>query len=178
MNNTIEQRIKDKIREVKDFPKSGIMFKDITPLLKDPMLCSDITDELMHQSIKLKPDAIACLESRGFWFGMLIAQRLQIPFIPIRKLGKLPYETDKFSYSLEYGTATMEVHTDAFKKGQRILIHDDLLATGGTASSAAELIKMQGATVCGFIFLIELSFFAGKENILKYNPDVVSLVSY
>lgn len=174
----LSEKIKEKIRDVKDFPKQGILFKDITPLLKDPVLCAEITDELIHQTIKLKPDAIACLESRGFWFGMLIAQRLQIPFIPIRKLGKLPYETDKFSYSLEYGTATMEVHTDAFKKGQRILIHDDLLATGGTASAAAELIKMQGASVCGFIFLIELSFLGGKDNIKKYCPEVVSLLSY
>lgn len=174
----LSERIKDKIREVKDFPKQGIMFKDITPLLKDPLLCAEIADELVKYALRLKPDAIACLESRGFWFGMLLAQRLQIPFIPIRKLGKLPYETDKYSYSLEYGTATMEVHTDAFKKGQKILVHDDLLATGGTASSAAELIKMQGASVCGFMFLIELSFLNGQENIQKYCPEIVSLVSF
>lgn len=170
--------MKEKIRDIKDFPKQGIVFKDITPLLKDPYLCALVIEQLILSANKQKPDAIACIESRGFWFGMTIAQELKIPFIPVRKSGKLPYNTNKFNYSLEYGTATLEAHTDAFEKSQRILIHDDLLATGGTATAAAELIKMQGASICGFLFLIELTTLAGIENLKKYNSDVVSLIRY
>jgi len=175
---SIEDKIKHAIREVKDFPKQGIYFKDLTPILKNAVLCKEITQELCTKIALLKPDAIACMESRGFWFGMLIAQNLQIPFIPIRKMGKLPYETLSYSYSLEYGSATMEVHTDAFKKGWKVVVHDDLLATGGTATAAAELIKMQNATVAGFAFVADLSFLSGQEKLAKYSTEVISLATY
>jgi adenine phosphoribosyltransferase len=175
---TLEEKIKHAIREVKDFPKQGIYFKDLTPILKNPALCQEITHNLSQQIAIHKPDALAGIESRGFWFGMLIAQGLQIPFIPIRKIGKLPYETLSYSYSLEYGTATMEVHTDAFKKGWKVMIHDDLLATGGTATAASELVKMQGATVAGFAFVSDLSFLSGKEKLAKYSNEVFSLATY
>lgn len=175
---TLEEKIKKEIREVKDFPKQGIYFKDLTPILKKPALCKEITLALSEKIALLKPDAIACMESRGFWFGMLIAQELNIPFIPIRKMGKLPYETLSYSYSLEYGTATMEVHKDAFKKGWNVIIHDDLLATGGTATAAAELIKMQKAQVAGFAFISDLSFLSGKEKLAKYSRDIISLSTF
>lgn len=174
----LDEQIKHAIREVKDFPKQGIYFKDLTPILKKPHLCAQIADALTQQLQASEPDCIAGIESRGFWFGMLLAQKMNIPFVPIRKLGKLPYETLSYSYSLEYGTATMEVHTDAFKKGWKVWIHDDLLATGGTASAAAELVKMQGAKVAGFAFVVDLSFLSGKEKLQKYADEVVSLVSY
>ncbi|MFN0049594.1 MAG: adenine phosphoribosyltransferase [Cytophagales bacterium] len=175
---TLEEKIKHAIREVKDFPKQGIYFKDLTPILKNPALCQEITRDLSQKIAIQKPDALAGIESRGFWFGMLIAQELQIPFIPIRKMGKLPYETLSYSYSLEYGTATMEVHTDAFKKGWKVMVHDDLLATGGTATAACELVKMQGATVAGFAFVSDLSFLSGKEKLAKYSTEVFSLATY
>jgi adenine phosphoribosyltransferase len=174
----MEDRIKKAIREVKNFPKEGIMFKDLTPILKDVALCSEITDKICEKIALSKPDAIAGIESRGFWFGMLIAQKLKIPFIPIRKLGKLPYETTSFSYSLEYGVATMEMHTDAIKKGWKVIIHDDLLATGGTAVAAAELIRMQAGEVVGFAFVVELSFLGAKERLNKYVENTISLASY
>ena len=174
----LEQKIKDVIREVKDFPKQGIYFKDITPILKNPKLCSDIADEILEKVKELKPDAIACIESRGFWFGMLVAQKLNIPFIPIRKLGKLPYETMSYTYELEYGKATMEIHTDAIKKGWNILIHDDLLATGGTASAAAELVKMQQGNIVGFCFIVDLSFLGGNEKLKIYSNQIISLTKY
>ncbi|TAH24728.1 MAG: adenine phosphoribosyltransferase [Cytophagales bacterium] len=174
----LEQKIKESIREIKDFPKTGIFFKDITPILKNPVLVNEIADELVKQMSALKLDAIACMESRGFWFGMLMAQRLNIPFIPIRKLGKLPYDTLSYTYELEYGKATMEIHSDALKKGWNVLVHDDLLATGGTACAAAELIKMQGGVVAGFSFVVELSFLSGSERLEKYSSNIQSLVSY
>lgn len=175
---TLTEQIRDTIREVKDFPKQGIYFKDITPLLKNPGLCNKIADALAEQIKTVKPDAIACVESRGFWFGVLLSQKLNIPFIPIRKLGKLPYETNSYTYELEYGKATMEIHTDALKKGWRVVVHDDLLATGGTASAAAELIQMQQATVAGFAFVLDLSFLGGKDKLKKYSEEFISLVTY
>ena len=142
------------------------------------MLCNDIADEILLKVRELKPDAIACIESRGFWFGMLVAQKLNIPFIPIRKLGKLPYETVSYTYELEYGKATMEIHSDALIKGWNVLIHDDLLATGGTACAAAELINMQEANIAGFCFVVDLSFLGGDEKLKKYTENVFSLVTY
>jgi adenine phosphoribosyltransferase len=175
---TLEQEIKEATREIQDFPKQGIYYKDLTPILKNTVLSKKIANSLIEKSANLKPDAIACLEGRGFWYGMMIAQALNIPFIPIRKVGKLPYETLSYSYSLEYGAATMEVHSDAFKKGWRVLIHDDLLATGGTATAAAELVKMQGAQIAGFVFVVDLSFLGGKDKISKYSSDIISLATY
>lgn len=175
---TIEQRIKDAIRDIKDFPKAGIYFKDITPILKDYQLCDDIATALADRYKDEKPDAIASIESRGFWFGMLMAQKLKIPFIPIRKLGKLPYETMSYTYELEYGKATMEVHKDAFEKDWKVIIHDDLLATGGTAIAACELVKMQQAQVLGFSFVVNLSFLGGNEKLEFINIPQHALAVY
>ncbi|MDX2188302.1 MAG: adenine phosphoribosyltransferase [Bacteroidota bacterium] len=174
----ITDQIIESIREIKDFPKQGIYFKDITPILKKPDLCKAIANNICDKVSVLKPDAVVGIESRGFWFGMLISQELNIPFVPIRKLGKLPYETHTYTYELEYGKATMEIHTDALRKGAKVIVHDDLLATGGTASAAAELIKMQGAEVAAFAFVVDLTFLGGKEKIRKYSENVISLVDY
>lgn len=174
----ITEKIKSYIRDVKDFPKEGIVFKDITPLFTNHNLVSEIVDAIFDQVKELKIDAIACVEARGFLLGPLLAQKLEIPFIPIRKKGKLPYQTVSHSYDLEYGTATIEMHVDAVKRGDNILIHDDLLATGGTAEAAAKLIKRQGAEVIGFSFLVELAFLNGKDLLQNYSPNCYSLVAY
>lgn len=174
----IEQRLKEAIRDVADFPKPGIMFKDITPILNDNTLCDDIVDETVKRLQGIKIDAIAGIESRGFLFGFLLAQKLRVPFIPVRKAGKLPYQTIAYTYNLEYGTATIEVHTDALKPGDNVLIHDDLLATGGTAIAAAELVKQLGGIVAGYSFIVELEFLNGRENLVHYTDNVVSLVGF
>ncbi len=164
------------IRDVPDFPKKGIVFKDITPILGNPALSKRVSDAF-HESWKdQKLDGVAGIESRGFIFGMQLAQQLGLPFIPIRKKGKLPYHTISQKYNLEYGTSELEVHTDAIKEGQRILIHDDLLATGGTANAAASLINKLKGEVAGYSFLVELSFLAGAAD-LK-NKNIHSLVKY
>lgn len=174
----IEQRLKEAIRDVADFPKPGIMFKDITPILNDNTLCDDIVDETVKRLQGIKIDAVAGIESRGFLFGFLLAQKLRVPFIPVRKAGKLPYQTIAYTYNLEYGTATIEVHTDALKPGDNVLIHDDLLATGGTAIAAAELVKQLGGIVAGYSFIVELEFLNGRENLVHYTDNVVSLVGF
>lgn len=174
----IEQRLKDAIRDVADFPKPGIMFKDITPILTDNNLCDDIVNETIKRLEGVKIDAIAGIESRGFLFGFLLAQKLRVPFIPVRKAGKLPYQTISYSYALEYGTATIEVHTDALKPGDSILIHDDLLATGGTAIAAAELVKQLGGTIAAYSFIVELEFLEGRQPLLQYSDKVVSLIGF
>jgi adenine phosphoribosyltransferase len=174
----IEQRLKEAIRDVADFPKPGIMFKDITPILNDNTLCDDIVDETVKRLQGIKIDAIAGIESRGFLFGFLLAQKLRVPFIPVRKAGKLPYQTISYTYDLEYGTATIEVHTDALKPGDNVLIHDDLLATGGTAVAAAELVKQLGGIVAGYSFIVELEFLNGRDNLVQYTDNVISLVGF
>ena len=171
-------RIKKAIREVPDFPQKGINFKDITPILENPKLCSDIVDEFVNAFSNKNVDAIVGVESRGFLFGMLIAQKLDIPFIAVRKKGKLPYKTISYKYDLEYGKAEVEMHVDTIKEGWNVLVHDDLLATGGTAAAAAELIKIQGGIVAGFAFLIDLSFLKGTGRLLPYSGNIVKLVSY
>ena len=145
----IREQIKATIRDVKDFPKEGIVFKDITPILENPELTAAITKEFVRQMSGMKIDAIMGVESRGFFWGPMVAQELGIPFIPVRKKGKLPYKTVSFQYDLEYGSAEIEVHADAIKEGANILIHDDLLATGGTAAAAAEIVLKQKAHVAG-----------------------------
>jgi len=174
----ITDKIKNAIRDIKDFPKEGIIFKDITPILLDPKLCEEIVDEFVKGFSHLKLDAIACVEARGFFFGTLIAQRLKIPFIPIRKQGKLPYKTVIHSYNLEYGSATIEMHDDAIKKGWKVLLHDDLLATGGTAAAAAELVTKKGGQIVGFSFLVDLTFLDGQKALAPYCDNIVSLIEY
>lgn len=174
----IEQRLQNIIRDVKDFPKPGILFKDITPILSDNVLCDDIVDETIKRLNGLQIDAVAGVESRGFLFGFLIAQKLRVPFIPVRKAGKLPYQTVSYSYDLEYGSATIEVHTDALKKGDNILIHDDLLATGGTAMAAAELVKILGGNVAAYSFVVELDFLQGRSALTAYTNNIIALAHF
>lgn len=174
----IESKIKSTVRDVPDFPKQGIIFKDITPILKDPILCQEITAALAGRLKDLDIDVVAGIESRGFLFGPALAQLLNVPFVPIRKAGKLPYKTVQQSYDLEYGTATIEVHEDALLKGQHVLIHDDLLATGGTVVAASELVKQLGAEVTGYSFIIALEFLNGKARLKPYSDNIFSLAVY
>jgi len=174
----IEQQIKSAIRDISDFPKPGIVFKDITPILKDPHLCGHIVDAFAEQLKGIRIDAVAGIESRGFLFGLTLATKLGVPFVPVRKAGKLPFTIKQKAYKLEYGTATIELHTDAFEPGQHILIHDDLLATGGTALAASELIQEMGGVVAAFAFVVELGFLNGKERIAEVSDKVLVLAKY
>ena len=175
---SISERVDKTIRTIPDFPKKGIMFKDITPILENANLSSDIVDELVKQCADVKIDAIAGVESRGFLFGFSMAMRLGVPFVMIRKKGKLPSKTISHKYDLEYGSAEIEMHVDSIEKGMHVLIHDDLLATGGTAAAAAELIKKSGGNVSGFSFVVELEFLKGKEALNKYSEFNKSIVKY
>ena len=174
----LEQKIKSSIRDVADFPKPGIMFKDITPILKDAKLCTEIAEGFIAELKGMKIDAIVSTESRGFFFGFLLANKMGIPLIPLRKPGKLPYKTNSHEYSLEYGTAKVEMHVDALKKGWNCLVHDDLLATGGTAEASAILIERQNAKVAGFSFVVELDFLGGRKKLETYSRNIISLVRY
>jgi adenine phosphoribosyltransferase len=174
----IQQQIKDAIRDIHDFPKPGIVFKDITPILKDPVLCDRISMAFVEKFKDAKIDCIAGVESRGFLFGLTLATKLGVPFIPVRKAGKLPHTVNQKVYELEYGTATIEIHTDAFKPGDRILIHDDLLATGGTVTAASELIQEMGGIIAGFSFVVGLSFLKGVQKISPINDNIVILANY
>lgn len=177
-NKMLEQTIKSTVRDILDFPEPGIIFKDITPLLKSPSLCKDIVLAFSDQLRPLKLDALACLDSRGFWFGLSIAMELGIPMIPIRKKGKLPYKTVFEEYALEYGTNTIEMHTDAIQPGWRVAIHDDILATGGTAEATSKLIQRSQGTIVAYSFLIELDFLKGRDKLLPYCSTIQSLVGY
>ena len=174
----ISQKLDAAIREVPNFPKAGINFKDITPLLLDTDLSSEIIEAFIEQLSATKIDAIVGVESRGFLFGFLLANKMGIPFIPIRKVGKLPGETLKYKYDLEYGSAEVEVHKSDIKQGWNVLVHDDLLATGGTACAASELVQQLGAKVAGFAFVITLEFLNGKEKLKQYSPNIISLKNY
>lgn len=174
----IEEKIKNVIRDVPNFPKEGIIFKDITPIMMDANLSNEILDELVNIYKNEGIDVVAGIESRGFLFGYPLAMRLGIPFVLIRKKGKLPYEKISHSYDLEYGSATIEMHTDAIKKGQKVLIHDDLLATGGSAEAAAILIEKSGGKVFSFNFLVSLDFLNGEEKLKAYSDKIVNLVRY
>jgi adenine phosphoribosyltransferase len=174
----IAEQIKAAIRDIPDFPKPGIMFKDITPILKDPGLCTGILDAFVEQLKNTRINAIAGIESRGFLFGLSLATRLGIPFVPVRKAGKLPFTIKQKAYKLEYGTATIELHTDAFEPGQHILIHDDLLATGGTALAASELITEMGGIIAGFSFVVGLGFLNGRERLAPVCDKILVLAEY
>jgi len=174
----IAQQIKSAIRDIPDFPKQGIIFKDITPILKDPQLCTNIVDAFVELLKGIRIDAVAGIESRGFLFGLTLATKLDVPFVPVRKAGKLPFTIKQKAYKLEYGTAVIELHTDAFDAGQHILVHDDLLATGGTALAASELIQEMGGIVAGFAFVVGLGFLNGRERITPVCDRVVVLAEY
>ena len=174
----LEERIKSSIRDVPNFPKEGIVFKDITPIMLDPVLSKDMVDSLVEKYKNEKIDAVAGIESRGFLFGYPLAIQLGVPFILIRKIGKLPYNKISHSYDLEYGSATIEMHVDAVSKGQKVLIHDDLLATGGSAEAAAKLLQKCGAEIAGFNFLVSLDFLEGKNKLTNFSDKIISFVNY
>jgi adenine phosphoribosyltransferase len=164
----VELTIKRLIRDVPDFPKPGILFKDVTPLLADPVALSQVVDALAapyRQNGKPIVDRVLGIESRGFIFGTPVAQRLGVGFAPIRKPGKLPWKTVSESYALEYGEDRIELHEDAVKKGERVLVIDDLLATGGTLSAACRLVERLGAKVAGCAVVIELAFLDGRKRL-------------
>ena len=164
------------IRDVPDFPTPGIVFKDITPLLDDAEAFRWAADELADRFSDTQADRVVGVEARGFILGAAVAYRLGLGFVPLRKPGKLPYDTRAVEYELEYGTASLEAHTDALSPGQRVLIVDDVLATGGTAAAAVELVGASGASVAGVAFLIELGFLGGREKIaLDAGCPVISL---
>ncbi len=174
----ISDKLDKAIREVPDFPKPGINFKDITTLLLDPALSAEIVAAFVLRLKYENIDAIVGIESRGFLFGFLLANKMGIPFVPIRKVGKLPGETLKYKYDLEYGSAEVEVHKSDIQKGWNILVHDDLLATGGTACAASELVQQLGAKVAGFAFVISLDFLQGNKRLAKYSKNIISLKNY
>ncbi len=174
----LEQEIKNVIRDVPNFPIEGIIFKDITPIMMNPTLSQKIIDHLYDLYKDKNIDKVAGIESRGFLFGYPLAIRLGVPFILIRKKGKLPYKKTSFDYDLEYGSATIEIHTDAVEAGENVLIHDDLLATGGSASAAAELVELCGGNVAGFNFLVGLNFLEGDKKLAKFTNEVISVVNY
>lgn len=176
---SMSEILKSLLRDVPDFPKPGIIFKDITPLLASPEARKEVVSQIVAQFKSTPIDAIAAVEARGFLFGSLLADAMNIPFLPVRKAGKLPYHTIREEYKLEYGTACIEMHTDAVKPGWRVLVHDDLLATGGTACAAGNIIRKLGGEVAGFSFLINLSFLPG-ENLIQQEFNVAPryLISY
>lgn len=177
MTQQVVERVKDTIRSIKDFPKPGIMFRDITTALKDAQTLKLMVDFLCAQFKGEKIDYVVGMESRGFIFGMPVAYNLNAGFIPVRKPNKLPAKTIKETYELEYGTDALEIHEDAFKKGDRVLIVDDLLATGGTAAAACNLVARTGAEIIGCGFIIELKDLNGRAK-LPENMKIVSMVEY
>lgn len=161
----VEERLKSAIRDVPDFPKAGILFKDITPILSDLVLFRDTVEALADPFRKDRISKVVGIESRGFIFGPPLAFQLGAGFVPARKPGKLPRETVREAYALEYGSDSLEIHRDAFQRGERVLVVDDLLATGGTASAAARLVEKIGAEVVGVAFVIELEFLGGRAKL-------------
>jgi adenine phosphoribosyltransferase len=173
---TIKDLLERYIRDIPDFPKKGIIFKDITPLLANPSALA-LSVEMLANPFRGKGiDLVVGAESRGFIFGIAVAQALSAGFIPIRKPGKLPSKTSKATYDLEYGTDTLEMHVDAIQKGQKVLMVDDLLATGGTMGACCDLVKSIGGNIQGITFLIELTFLKGREKLTGY--DVSSIIQY
>ena len=168
--------IEDYIREVPDFPKPGIMFKDITPLLQEPQAMKEAVRQLHQQIPEGIIHKVVGIESRGFIFGPLLADMLGAGFVPVRKPGKLPYKKYSTSYQLEYGTDTLEIHQDAIRKGENVLIHDDLLATGGTAQAACKLVELVGGKVVQMSFLLELSYLRGRDKLTR--QEVSALIVY
>ena len=175
--STLKERIDQTVANVADFPKPGIQYKDITPLFLDANLSNDIVEEFAEKA-KGKIDAVCGIESRGFLYGIQIAQKLGVPFILVRKAGKLPPPTVAQSYDLEYGQATIETNPTYIKEDMRILVHDDVLATGGTAEACAKLIEKCGGKVAQFSFIVNLEFLKGEEKLSAFTQDIVSLTAY
>jgi adenine phosphoribosyltransferase len=168
--------LEDKIRDVPDFPEPGIVFKDIMPLLADPATLHETVDLLADWIEPRKPDLILGAEARGFILGAALAYKLGCGFIAARRPGKLPWKTVSATYALEYGENTLELHADAISQGARVLVHDDLLATGGTAAAICDLVEQLGGEIVGLAFVIELTFLEGRKHLEKY--DVHSLITY
>jgi adenine phosphoribosyltransferase len=166
----------DKIRDVPDFPEPGIVFKDIMPLLGDPAMLHEAVDQLAEWIEPRKPDLILGAEARGFILGAALAYKLGCGFIAARRPGKLPWKTVSATYALEYGENTLELHADAISSGARVLVHDDLLATGGTAAAICDLVEQLGGEIVGLAFVIELEFLEGRKHLEQY--DVHSLIRY
>lgn len=164
------------IRDIPDFPKKGIVFKDITTLLKDARAFSQVIETMSSHYSETKLDGIVAVESRGFLLGGALAYKMKLPLIPARKAGKLPYKTVSESYDLEYGSASLELHVDAVSKGQRMILVDDLLATGGTMRAVVNMVERMGGAVAGIEFLIELTFLKGRTPLAGY--PVYSQISY
>ncbi|MEP7012172.1 MAG: adenine phosphoribosyltransferase [Acidobacteriota bacterium] len=168
--------LKGFIREVPDFPKAGILFYDITTLLKDPLALRMTVDRFVWQFASKQVDKVVGMESRGFMFGPIVAYNLNAGFVPVRKPGKLPAKSISETYDLEYGQDTLQMHEDAIEPGDRVLIVDDLIATGGTAAASAKLVEQRGGKVVGLGFVIELTFLAGRKKVDRY--EVLSLIRY
>lgn len=171
-----ESTVKQLIRDIPDFPAQGIMFRDITPVLQDAKAFKEVIGSMCESVAELKPDLIVGIESRGFILGCPVALEMGLGFVPVRKKGKLPYDTIQAEYSLEYGTNVVEIHRDALNNGHRVVIIDDLLATGGTAKAAVQLVEELGGAVAGLNFLIELEFLKGRNLLQGY--DVRTVVKY
>jgi adenine phosphoribosyltransferase len=170
------ESVRKLIRDIPDFPKKGIIFKDVTPVLADPTTMAAINGAFEKELEGLKPQRIVGIEARGFIFGAVLAHTMKLPFSPVRKPGKLPYKTEKLSYKLEYGEGVLEMHTDGVNKGERVVIVDDLLATGGTAKAACELVEKLGGKVAACAFVVELGFLDGRK--LLSGRKIVALTKY
>ncbi len=174
----LRDELRKAIRNIPDFPTKGIQFKDITPILESPVLTRGLINEFVKLYEGVKIDEIAGVESRGFLFGVPLAMELNVPFIMVRKKGKLPGETVSYKYVLEYGSAEIEIHKGVITTGMNVLVHDDLLATGGTACATAELVKKEGGNLAGFAFLIELLSLNGRKRLLEYDQPIISVLNY
>jgi adenine phosphoribosyltransferase len=171
------ETIRAAIRDIPDFPKPGIIFKDITPVLQSAALFAETVEIIAARHLGNPPNLVAGIESRGFIFGAALALRLGCGLVPVRKQGKLPYKTIAASYDLEYGSATIEIHQDALRPGDRVLLVDDLLATGGTAAAAVRLISQLGATIQGIEFVVELAFLDGRRHLAPHPVNAIVAVS-
>ena len=178
MNSTLEQTLRDAIRTIPDYPKPGILFRDITTLLGNARAFRRAVDELVHPYAGEKVDKIAGIEARGFILGGAVAHQLSAGFVPIRKKGKLPHETVRLAYSLEYGVDEMEMHKDAVKPGEKVLLVDDLIATGGTAEAAVKLLRQMGADIVAACFIVDLPDLGGRAKLEALGVDVRTLVAY
>lgn len=172
VNDSLERRLAARIVDVTDYPQPGVVFKDITPLLGDPETFRATVDELVAVTGGLAFDKVAGMEARGFVLAAPLAYRAGAGFVPVRKPGKLPRDTHQVTYDLEYGSTALEVHTDAFAPGERVLIVDDVLATGGTVAATAELVRRCGAVTVGVAVLMELTFLHGREHVATSEPDI------
>ncbi len=175
---TLVSRLEQAVRIIPDFPEPGIQFKDITPILKDPLLLQGVVHELIHPYVGLGIDKVVAMESRGFILGAMMAVEVGAGFVPVRKKGKLPYQTMAESYALEYGTDTLEMHIDAIDEGDTVLVHDDVIATGGTAAATCKLVQRAGGRVIGCSFLIELAFLAGRNKLDSFTDSIHTVLQY